>query len=57
MGYLTTGLLFLAEPPFAVLADAFPAFAACGYRHKARPVWALDLWEKPWRKGAKHFPF
>jgi len=57
MGYLTTGFLFLAEPPFAAIADAFAGFAARGYRHKVRPVWVLDLWEKPWRKGATHFPF
>jgi len=56
MGYLTTGFLFLAEPPFAAIADAFTGFAARGYRHKVRPVWVLDLWEKPWRKNATHFP-
>jgi hypothetical protein len=57
MGYLTTGFLFLAQPSFAAIADAFPGVQARGYRHKVRPIWALDLWEKPWRKQAKHFPF
>jgi hypothetical protein len=55
MGYLTTGFVFVAEPSFAEIAAALPACSARGYRHGTRPVWLLDLWEKPWR-GAHH-PF
>lgn len=51
--YMTTAFLFVKEPSFVTVADAFPTLSLRSYRNKARELWLMDLWVN----RGQHLPF
>ena len=57
MGYFANGFVFALEPDFTAAATAAAGRSACGYKHKASPVWLLDLWKPKGTSRHRKAPF